>query len=76
MLTGAALTIEMTYRLAVKAADGPLMTFFTVPLAADHLLPWLTAGALMAGGFALFRLTWPVVAAAWAGALSRKEPAP
>jgi len=76
MLTGAALIIEMTYRLSVKAADGPLMTFFTVTLAANSLLPWLTATALMAGGFALFRLTWPVVTAAWAGALSRKEPAP
>jgi branched-chain amino acid transport system permease protein len=72
MLTGAALVIEMTYRLAVKAADGPDMTFFTVPLAANHLLAWLSAGALMAGGFALFRLTWPVVAAAWASAESRK----
>jgi branched-chain amino acid transport system permease protein len=81
MLTGAALIIEMTYRLAVKAADGPRMTFFTVPLAADDLLPWLTAAAFTAGGFALFRLTWPVVAAAWAGevwagAPSGKEPAP
>jgi branched-chain amino acid transport system permease protein len=76
MLTGAAMIIEMTYRLAVKAADGPHMTFFTVPLAADHLLPWLTAGALMAGGFALFRLTWAVGAAAWAGTPSGKEPAP
>jgi branched-chain amino acid transport system permease protein len=73
MLTGVALVIEMTYRLAVKAADGPDMTFFTVPLAANHLLAWLSAGALMAGGFALFRLTWPVVAAAWANAESRKE---
>jgi hypothetical protein len=73
--------IEMTYRLSVKAADGPIMTFLTIPLAADRLLPWLTAGVLTAGGFALFRLTWPIVAAAWAGglwagALSRKEPAP
>jgi branched-chain amino acid transport system permease protein len=81
MLTGAALMIEMTYRLSVKAADGPIMTFLTIPLAADRLLPWLTAGVLTAGGFALFRLTWPIVAAAWAGglwagALSRKEPAP
>jgi branched-chain amino acid transport system permease protein len=73
MLTGVALAIEMTYRLAVKAADGPDMTFFAVPLAANHLLAWLSAGALMAGGFALFRLTWPVVAAAWASAESRKE---
>jgi branched-chain amino acid transport system permease protein len=76
MLTGAALIIEMTYRLSVKAADGPLMTFLTVPLAANRFLPWLTATALLVGGFALFRLTWPIVAAAWAGALSRKEPAP
>jgi len=76
MLTGAVLIIEMTYHLSVKAADGPLMTFFTVTLAANSLLPWLTATALMAGGFALFRLTWPVITAAWAGALSRKEPAP
>jgi branched-chain amino acid transport system permease protein len=91
MLTGAALMIEMTYRLAVKAADGPNMMFLTVPLAADHVLPWLTAAACAAGGFALFRLTWPVVAASWAGATwtgatwtgatraaapSRKEPAP
>jgi branched-chain amino acid transport system permease protein len=73
MLTGVALVIEMTYRLAVKAADGPDMTFFTVPLAANRLLAWLSAGVLMAGGFALFRLTWPVVAAAWANAESRKE---
>jgi branched-chain amino acid transport system permease protein len=76
MLTGAALVIEMTYRLSVKAADGPGMTFFTVPLAADHLLPWLTAAVLMAGGFVLFRLARPVVAAAWAAAPARKEPAP
>jgi branched-chain amino acid transport system permease protein len=81
MLTGAVLMIEMIYRLAVKAADGPNMTFLTVPLAADHVLPWLTAAACAAGGFALFRLTWPVVAASWAGAPraaapSRKEPAP
>jgi len=75
MLTGVALVIEMTYRLAVKAADGPDMTFFTVPIAADRLLAWLSAGTLIVGGFILFRLTWPVVAAAWASAESRKEQA-
>ena len=73
MLTGAAFIIEMTYHLAVKAADGPNMTFFTVPLAADHLSAWLSGGTLIAGGFILFRLTWPVVAAAWASAQSHKE---
>jgi ABC-type multidrug transport system fused ATPase/permease subunit len=36
------------------------MTFLTVPLVADHPVAWLCAGALAIGGFALFRLTWPV----------------
>jgi branched-chain amino acid transport system permease protein len=73
MLAGAALAIEMTYRLAVKTADGPEMTFFTVPLTADHPLAWLSAAALTAGGFIMFRMTWPVVEAAWASAKSPAE---
>jgi branched-chain amino acid transport system permease protein len=75
MLAGAALVIEMTYRLAVKAAEGPAMTFLTVPLSADHPIAWLSAGALAIGGFTLFRLTWPVIAAAWATSASRQEQA-
>jgi branched-chain amino acid transport system permease protein len=76
MLTGIALVIEMTYRLAAKAADGLDMIFLTVPLAADHLAAWLSAGALVAGGFILFRLSWPVVSAAWASAELHKEQPP
>ena len=72
-LVGIALIIEMTYRLAVKAADGPAMTFFTVPLSADRPLPWLSAGILTIGGFVLFRLTWSVIAAAWAAVEPRTE---
>jgi branched-chain amino acid transport system permease protein len=75
MLAGAALVIEMTYRLAVKAAEGPAMTFLTVPLSADHPIAWLSAGALAIGGFTLFRLTWRVIAAAWATPASRQEQA-
>jgi branched-chain amino acid transport system permease protein len=75
MLTGIALVIEMTYRLAVKAADGPNMRFLSVPLVADHPSAWLSAGALTAVGFILFRLSWPVVAAAWASAQSCTETA-
>jgi branched-chain amino acid transport system permease protein len=65
MLTGVALVIEMTYRLAVKAAEGPAMTFLMVRLSADQPLAWLCAAIFALGGFALFRLTWPTVAAAW-----------
>jgi branched-chain amino acid transport system permease protein len=74
MLTGAALVIEMSYRLAVKVAEGPAMTFVGVRLSADQPLPWLIAGVLAIGGFALFRLTWALVAAAWATAQPGKEP--
>jgi branched-chain amino acid transport system permease protein len=65
MLAGLVLAVEMTYRLAVKAAEGPAMTLLTLRFSADHPLAWLSAVVLAAGGFALFRLTWPVVAAAW-----------
>jgi branched-chain amino acid transport system permease protein len=76
MIAGGALVIEMTYRLSVKAAEGPAMTFLMVPLAADRPAPWLAAGALAIGGFVLFRLTWPVIAAAWAVAAPRNESRP
>jgi branched-chain amino acid transport system permease protein len=73
MLTGVALIIEMTYRLAVKAAEGPGMSFFAVPFAADNPLAWLSAAVLTIGGFVVFRLTWPIIGAAWAPAEFRKE---
>jgi branched-chain amino acid transport system permease protein len=72
MVAGLALIIEMTYRLAARVAEGPAMTFFAVPLAADRAAAWLAAGALVIGGFVLFRLTWPIIAAAWATAKPRK----
>jgi branched-chain amino acid transport system permease protein len=68
MLTGVTLVIEMTYRLTVKAAEGPGMSFFSVPFAADSPIVWLSAAALAIGGFVAFRLTWQIIAAAWAGA--------
>ncbi|HMA73267.1 MAG TPA: branched-chain amino acid ABC transporter permease [Xanthobacteraceae bacterium] len=76
MLAGVALVIEMTYHLTVKAAaEGSVMTFFTVPLATDHLAAWLSGGILVVGGFILFRLTWPLIAAAWASVDPGKEQA-
>jgi branched-chain amino acid transport system permease protein len=73
MLAGIALIVEMSYRLAVKAAEGPSMSFFTVPLAADRPFAWMSAGLLAIGGLALFRNSWPVVANAWASVELRKD---
>ena len=76
MLAGIVLAIEMSYRLAVRAADGPIMSLFSIRLSADHSLAWLSAAILAIGGFALFRLTWPIIAAAWATADPCAERAP
>jgi branched-chain amino acid transport system permease protein len=73
MLAGIALIVEMSYRLAVKAAEGPRMSFFTVPLAADRPFAWVSAGFLAIGGLALVRISWPAVANAWTSAELRKD---
>jgi hypothetical protein len=69
MLLGASLIIELTFRLTVKASDGPHMTFFYVPVNAASAAAWIVAIVLAGGGFLAFRRTWPVVARAWAEAL-------
>jgi branched-chain amino acid transport system permease protein len=74
-LAGACLAIEMTFRLTVRASEGSTMSFLHVPLDARSPLPWLVAALLAAGGFWLFRRTWPVVASAWSAALAVARPA-
>jgi branched-chain amino acid transport system permease protein len=69
MLAGASLVIEMTFHLTVKASDGSAMRFLYVPLDAAGAGPWAVAALLTLGGFWAFRRTWPVIAAAWDGAL-------
>ncbi len=69
-LLGASLTIEMTFRLTVKASDGPNMIFFYTQVNAASAVSWMAAVVLSAGGFLLFRRTWPVVARAWHEALA------
>jgi branched-chain amino acid transport system permease protein len=64
-LTGVILTIEMTFRLAVKASEGTQMRFFHVPLDAATAPPWIAAAVLVIGGCYLFRATWPVIGSAW-----------
>jgi len=67
-LIGAVLTIEMTFRLSVKAGEGTRMTFLHVPLDAATALPWTAAAVLLIGGFYGLRATWPVIGSAWQAA--------
>jgi branched-chain amino acid transport system permease protein len=64
-LAGAILVIEMTYHISVKASDGPTISLFHLTLDTTSALPWTAAAVLLGGGFVLFRLTWPLVGAAW-----------
>jgi branched-chain amino acid transport system permease protein len=65
LLAGLILVIEMTYHLSVKASEGTVTSVFHVALDAASVIPWVAAAILTFGGFWLFRLTWPVVGAAW-----------
>jgi branched-chain amino acid transport system permease protein len=65
LLAGVILMIEMTYHLSVKASEGTTISVFHIALDSASTLPWIAAAALVAGGFGLFRLTWPLVGAAW-----------
>jgi branched-chain amino acid transport system permease protein len=65
LLAGLILVIEMTYHLTVKGSEGTTISVFHVALDAASTIPWVAAAVLTFGGFWLFRLTWPVVGAAW-----------
>ena len=65
MLAGLIVMIEMIYHRSVKASDGPAISLFHMTLDTTSAVPWIAAIALFAGGFLLFRRTWPLVGAAW-----------
>jgi branched-chain amino acid transport system permease protein len=67
-LVGAILVIEMTYHISVKALEGSAISLFHMTLDTKSAKSWLAAAVLACGGFFLFRLTWPLVGAAWHGA--------
>jgi branched-chain amino acid transport system permease protein len=62
---GAVVLIEMSYRLSTQPELGTRMRLFWVGIDATTPWPWLVAVAMVAGGFTIFRTTWPIVAAAW-----------
>jgi branched-chain amino acid transport system permease protein len=73
LLAGVIVVIEMTYRLSVKAAEGTTIVLFHIALDSARVTSWVAAAVLVGGGFWLFRLTWPVVSAAWHDAFARAQ---
>ncbi len=73
LLAGLILAIEMGYHLSVKASEGPTISLFHFTLNTTSALPWLGTAVLIAGGFFLFRLTWPLVDGVWHNALARAQ---
>jgi branched-chain amino acid transport system permease protein len=67
MMLGAVLLIEMSYRVSTQPELGTRMRIAGIPVDAATPWPWIGALAAMAGGFVVFRRTWPIVSAAWAG---------
>jgi branched-chain amino acid transport system permease protein len=65
LIAGLILVIEMAYHVSVKASEGPTISLVHVALNTTSATPWVVAAVLVAGGFFLFRLTWPLVGAAW-----------
>ena len=62
---GVILLVEMSYRVATQPELGSRMRLLGIAVDAATPWPWLASIALAAGGFALFRATWPIVARAW-----------
>jgi branched-chain amino acid transport system permease protein len=65
MLVGAAVLLEINYRLSTQPESGSGMKLFWVGIDTATPWPWLIAGLLALGGFYVFRKTWRMVAAAW-----------
>jgi hypothetical protein len=65
MTMGAVLLIEMSYRVATQPELGTRMRIAGVAVDAAAAWSWITAVTLLAGGFYVFRRTWPAVTAAW-----------
>ena len=70
MAIGIVLLVEMSYRMSTQPELGTQMRLIGIALDAATPWPWIAAAAIAIAGFATFRVTWPLVAAAWHGARS------
>jgi branched-chain amino acid transport system permease protein len=69
MVAGLIVIIEMTYHRTVMASEGATISLFHLTLDTMSATSWIAAVVLLAGGFVLFRRTWPVVGMAWHDAI-------
>jgi branched-chain amino acid transport system permease protein len=69
-LAGAAVLLEINYRLSTQPEAGSRMKLFGVVIDAATPWPWLVALVLLAGGYYALRRTWRGVLAAWQRALA------
>jgi len=65
MTAGAALLIEMSYRLATQHELGAVLNLRLLSIDASTPWPWIAGAGMAVGGFVAFRSTWRFVAAAW-----------
>ena len=65
MAIGVVLIVEMSYRLSTQPELGTRMRLLGIALDAETAWPWIGGVAMAVAGFAAFRFTWPIIAAAW-----------
>ena len=65
MAIGVVLLVEMSYRLSTQPELGTRLRLLGIALDAGTPWPWIAGLGVAVGGFLAFRLTWPIVAAAW-----------
>ena len=71
--TGIILVVEMVFRIAAKDGHEAEIKIFGTLYPATSPALWATAIALLVVGTLGFRITWPVIAAAWARASGQSE---
>ncbi len=68
MVVGAALLVEMSYRVSTQPELGARMRVFGISVDASSAWSWIAAAVVAVVAFVAFRRTWPVVSAAWSRA--------
>lgn len=73
MFGGLILAVEMVFRISSKDGEEAMIRLFGLHMPATSPTLWGIAIALFVIGFVAFRMTWPIVSAAWGRATSEPE---